>query len=337
MDLAFTDNSQKKRGPSKNWTEAEIEQEIKKLDAKIEEAKEQQGDVEVRDAILDKAVFLKEEAKDYPEAERVFREAYAKSGGASKKMEILFEILLMNIEKFDIDALKKDVNQCKLLVEEGADWDKKNKLKIFEGVYCMLIRDLNRAADLFISSIATFTCVELMSYRDFVFYTVVTAMVTQERKMIRKEVVHSPDILAVIRDIPFLRQYLESLYNCDYKAFFESFVEIIDMIKADKYLQTHSNYFIKEMRLVAYRQYLESFKSVTIENMARSFGVSADFIDRELSNFIYIGKINCKIDKVSGVIETNRPNKKAELFHNTIKQGDALLNRVQKLARALDI
>ena len=87
------------------------------------------------------------------------------------------------------------------------------------------------------------------------------------------------------------------------------------------------------MRLVAYRQYLESFKSVTIENMARSFGVSADFIDKELSNFIYIGKI----DKVSGVIETNRPNRKAELFSNSIKQGDALLNRIQKLARALDI
>lgn len=120
-------------------------------------------------------------------------------------MEILFEIMLMNIEKFDIDALKKDVAQCKLLVEDGADWDKKNKLKIFEGVYCMLTRDITRAAELFVSSIATFTCVEVMSYKDFVFYTVVTAMVTQDRKTIRKEVVHSPDILAVIRDIPFLR------------------------------------------------------------------------------------------------------------------------------------
>ncbi len=76
---------------------------------------------------------------------------------------------------------------------------------------------------------------------------------------------------------------------------------------------------------------------MTIDNMAKSFGVSADFIDKELSNFIYIGKINCKIDKVSGVIETNRPNRKVELFQNNIKQGDALLNRVQKLARALDI
>jgi 26S proteasome regulatory subunit N7 len=73
------------------------------------------------------------------------------------------------------------------------------------------------------------------------------------------------------------------------------------------------------MRLVAYKQYLESFKSVTIENMAQAFGVTNDFIDKELSNFIYIGRINCKIDKVSGVIESNRPNKKAELFNNTIK------------------
>jgi 26S proteasome regulatory subunit N7 len=159
----------------------------------------------VRDAILDKAQFLKNEAKDYPAAEKVFRDAYSKSGGASKKMEILFEILLMNIEKFDIDEIKKDVNQCKTLVDEGADWDKKNKLKIFEGVYCMMIRDLRRAAELFLGSIATFTCVELMDYKTFVFYAVVTAMVTMDRKTIRKDVIHSPDILAVIRDIPHLK------------------------------------------------------------------------------------------------------------------------------------
>ncbi len=91
------------------------------------------------------------------------------------------------------------------------------------------------------------------------------------------------------------------------------------------------------MRLVAYRQYLESFKSVTIDNMARAFGVTQEFLDAELSNFIYNGKISCKIDKVQGGIESNRPNRKQELFTETVRQGDALLNRVQKLARALDI
>jgi len=71
--------------------------------------------------------------------------------------------------------------------------------------------------------------------------------------------------------------------------------------------------------LVAYKQYLESFKSVTIKNMASAFGVSPEFIDKELSNFIYSGGINCKIDKVSGVIESNRVNRKGELFNSTIK------------------
>ena len=109
MDLAFNSEKRDKK-PIKNWTEREIEEEIKKFEDKIEEQKLNAGDVEVRDAILDKAFFLKDEAKDYPEAEKIFREAYDKTGGASKKMEILFEILLMNIEKFDIDLIKKDVN-----------------------------------------------------------------------------------------------------------------------------------------------------------------------------------------------------------------------------------
>ena len=286
---------------------------------------------------MDKADFLKDEAKDYPEAEKFFREALALSGGASRKMEILFEIMSMNLEKYDMDALKKDVATCKQLVDEGADWDKKNKLKVFEGVYCMLIRDFNRAADLFISSIATFTCTELLEYKQFIFYSVLMGLITQDRKTIKKEIIHSPDVLSVIREIPNLKTYAESFYNCEYKSFFTSFVEILDSVKKDKYLGSHIDYVSREMRLVAYRQFLEAFKSVTMTNMAEAFGITKEFLDLELSNFIYGGKLNCKIDKVSGIIESNRPNKKAELFNNTVKQGDLLLNRVQKLARALDI
>lgn len=40
--------------------------------------------------------------------------------------------------------------------------------------------------------------------------------------------------------------------------------------------------------------------------MAKAFGVSVDFIDRELSGFIASRSLNCRIDKVSGIIETQR-------------------------------
>lgn len=41
-----------------------------------------------------------------------------------------------------------------------------------------------------------------------------------------------------------------------------------------------------------------------METMAKAFGVSVDFIDKELSKFIASNQINCRIDKVAGVIET---------------------------------
>lgn len=291
----------------------------------------------MRDITLEKAEFLAFECQNFVDAIKIFREAYEMSGGASRKMEILFEILLMNIEKEDLVAIKKDIETCHKLVEDGADWDKKNKLKIYEGVYCILTRDFKKASDLFVSSIATFTAVELLDFKDFIFYAVVLGLLTQDRKCIKKDIIHSPDVLAMNREIPYLKEFSESFYNCDYKTFFKAYIEICDMVSKDKFMKNHAKYYTKEMRLVAYKQYLESFKSVTIDNMASSFGVSGDFIDRELSNFIYNGRLNCKIDKVSGVIESNRPNKKAELFQTTIREGDALLNRVQKLARGLDI
>src|SRR5438132_11733243 len=107
----------------------------------------------------------------------------------------------------------------------------------------MMIRDLKRAAELFLNSIATFTAVELMDYKDFVFYAVVTSMVSVDRKTLRKDVIHSPDILAVIREIPYLKQFLESFYNSEYRTFFEAFVQIIEAIKKDVYLNTHANYY----------------------------------------------------------------------------------------------
>lgn len=113
MDFAFNNSEKKKStGPSKKWTAKQLKDEIAALDVKIEEAKAREGDMEVRDAMLNKAQFIKDEAQDYPTAEEVFREAYKLSGSPSGKMEILFEIMLMNIEKYDLDSLKKDIASC---------------------------------------------------------------------------------------------------------------------------------------------------------------------------------------------------------------------------------
>lgn len=68
-----------------------------------------------------------------------------------------------------------------------------------------------------------------------------------------------------------------------------------------------------------------------------SLNINMHFLVRELSRFIAAGKLHCKIDKVAGVLETNRPDSKNALYQATIKQGDFLLNRIQKLSRVIDL
>ena len=53
-------------------------------------------------------------------------------------------------------------------------------------------------------------------------------------------------------------------------------------------------------------QFLESYKSVTIDSMASAFGVSVAFLDEEIADFIVAGRLSAKIDRISGIIETNR-------------------------------
>lgn len=48
----------------------------------------------------------------------------------------------------------------------------------------------------------------------------------------------------------------------------------------DRYLAAHTHYYIRQMRIIAYTQLLESYRSLSLSHMAVTFGVSVEFIDR---------------------------------------------------------
>lgn len=55
-------------------------------------------------------------------------------------------------------------------------------------------------------------------------------------------------------------------------------------------MSAHYRYFVREMRIIAYSQLLESYRSLSIESMARSFGVSEVFIDVQVFFIEYLMK-----------------------------------------------
>lgn len=58
---------------------------------------------------------------------------------------------------------------------------------------------------------------------------------------------------------------------------------------------------------------------------------------QELADFIVAGRLGAKIDKVSGVVESKRPDVRNAAYQDVIRKGDLLLNRIQKLSRIIDI
>eukprot|EP00775_Hariotina_reticulata_P003395 gene3395-3669_t len=177
---------------------------------------------------------------------------------------------------------------------------------------------------------------ELFSYTSCVSYAVIASLVALDRVSLKARVVDCPEIRSVIGHVPPLDTCLHSLYDCRYRDFFRSFLGVVDIINTDMYLHDHVRFYMREVRLVAYNQFLESYKSVTLDSMATAFDVGLPFLDVEVSDFICAGRISAKIDKVAGVIETRRPDAKNALYLDTIKHGDLLLNRVQKLSRVVD-
>ncbi|EXC04029.1 26S proteasome non-ATPase regulatory subunit 6 [Morus notabilis] len=333
---------------------AKIEEELKKLDEKsvqakkqinglvsvvimgIADAEENLGESEVREAHLAKSLFFIRIA-DKEKALEQLKVTESKTVAVGQKMDLVFYTLQLGFFYMDFDLISKSIDKAKSLFEEGGDWERKNRLKVYEGLYYMSTRNFKKAAKLFLDSISTFTTYELFPYDTFIFYTVLTSIISLDRVSLKQKVVDAPEILAVIGKVPYLSDFLNSLYDCQYKSFFTAFAGLTEQIKLDRYLHPHFRYYMREVRTVVYSQFLESYKSVTIEAMAKAFGVTVEFIDLELSRFIAAGKLHCKIDKVAGVLETNRPDAKNALYQATIKQGDFLLNRIQKLSRVIDL
>jgi len=314
----------------------ENDDKIKELDAFIEDAEKNLGEMEVRETNLKKSEYLCRIGRK-EEALAAFRKTYEKTVSLGQRLDIVFHLIRIGLFYMNHDVVTRNIEKAKSLIDEGGDWDRRNRLKVYQGAYSMAIRDFKSASELYLETISTFTSYELMDYVDFVKFTVISAMIALPRNEILDKVIKGAEIQEVLHGQPLLKEFVTSLYECKYDVFFRMLAEVETFLKEDRLLNPHYRFYVREMRVKAYSQLLESYSSLTLNYMANSFGVSPEFIDSELHRFIAAGRLHCKIDKVAGVVETNRPDSKNAQYQATIKQGDILLNRIQKLSRVINI
>lgn len=380
------------------WDEAfyeklkkENEEELEAFIKEEEEAEEKAGDTEVQAARGKRAEFLAR-IGEKDQAIAAYEEIFEKTGVLGTKIDLVLAIIRIGLFYGEKSLVKKHIDRAKALVESGGDWDRRNRLKAYQGLYFLTVRSYNLAAPLLLDSLSTFTSYELCNYSALVVYSVLAGSVSLKRVDFKSNVVDAPEIKAILGDgedklsalsgalsagpgadeemndaspsapaktavnlttlgstwdqpedeaaIDFssLSQLVSSLYTGNYKAFFGALAAVeITFLTQDRYLYEHRGWFVREMRLRAYQQLLQSYRVVGLESMANDFGVSVDFLDRDLAKFIAANRINCTIDRVTGkgVIETNRPDDKNKQYQDVVRQGDQLITKLQKYGQAV--
>jgi 26S proteasome regulatory subunit N7 len=312
-------------------------------DKKIEELRKKMNEDVDNMEEIDKANYNFEIGKIYKErkmkneAIEEFKATIEKTQSFNTKIDAIFEILHIGILNKDLELLKEYLVKMKDLLKDGGDWEKRNRLKVYDGLNYILNRKFKEAGKLFLEALMTFTSYELFDYKTFVFYTAITNIITVDRNTLKNRVIDNSDVVSCINEIPHLENFLNTFYEGNYNEFLKEFYAIVQRLKTDFFFSKHYNFFMNEMRIKVYSQFLQSYKSVTMENMANVFGVSQKFIDDELSNFISQGRISAKIDKVSGVIECSQDEPTVDLYHNIIRDSDILINKVHKLSKLLEL
>ncbi|KAG6915135.1 hypothetical protein DXG01_013099 [Tephrocybe rancida] len=344
------------------------EEELTKLDERLAEAEKIEGESEIGDALRGRANYFTR-VGDKEKAVAAQTLALAKTPGLGARIDIVLTLARIGFFFGDNDLIRENLNKAESLIDEGGDWDRRNRLKVYRGLHSASLRQFSVAAPLLSDALSTFTATELMTYNEFVGMMVVCNALVLGRVGLRKKVINAPEVNQVLPELPVLGELIKSLYDCHYDKFFvalgTSFPPVVPSSpcipfispfassapKADppllaatleqtlllpsRVLAPHARFYVREMRIRAYSQLLESYRSLTLQSLSEAFGVSVEFVDAELSRFIALGRLHCAIDKVHGIAETTRPSLKHAQYQAVVKQGDVLLNEVQRLSKVL--
>ncbi|KAI0823540.1 PCI-domain-containing protein [Trametes gibbosa] len=315
--------------------EKENKEELDKIDERLEEAKKTEGETDIADALRARANYLTR-IGDKDKAVEAQKLALEKTPGLGSRIDIVLTLIRIGFFFGDHDMITQHLSQAEELIEKGGDWDRRNRLKVYRGLHLLSIRQFKRGGELLLDALSTFTATELISYNDFVASTIISNVLTLNRPDLKKKLIIAPEVIQVLPELPVLADLMKNLYDSHYDKFFTALASTEQtLLKPNRLLAPHARYYVREMRISAYNQLLESYRSLTLDSLARSFGVSNEFVDSELSRFIASGRLHCTIDKVNGVVETNRPSVKNAQYETVIRQGDILLSAVQRLSKVL--
>ena len=102
---------------------------LKKLEEAIKDAETNLGESEIREALLAKAEYLTK-IGDKDAAIEAVRKTMEKTVGLGNRMDLVFHNIRVGLFYMDHELIRANLDKANQLLEEGGDWDRRNRLKV---------------------------------------------------------------------------------------------------------------------------------------------------------------------------------------------------------------
>jgi len=210
--LGYTSSSNALTEDDLNKLSTHHESILSTLNDAVTKAKDEAGDMEVLHAYMDIARYsARTSTKDaaLTAYEQVLSLPKLSSG---KKLDAHLEMARVCSFWNDNKKLKEVLEGAQKAIANGGDWDRRNRLKVYQALSMMLVRDMEGASKLLVEGIATFSCTELCDYPEFITYAIITNLLYLKRTELKKSIIDGSEVLQVANDIPVVVSYL--FYSC---------------------------------------------------------------------------------------------------------------------------
>jgi 26S proteasome regulatory subunit N7 len=119
-------------------------------------------------------------------------EAFTKTAGKGTKIDLVLTQIRIGFFHSDPSLVSAQIDRAQKLVDEGGDWDRRNRLKVYSGLQLLSVRSFKKASELLLDALPTFTATELIEYDEFVTLCVLAGVFALERKDLKAKVRFSP-------------------------------------------------------------------------------------------------------------------------------------------------
>ena len=247
------------------------------------------------------------------------------------KLDLHLQRIRLGLACYNNASVLVSFSHAHELLKKHVDWERRIRLNVYEALYLVSVRKWSEATVLLLDSIPTFNAHEVVTFKTFLFITLVVSLVALDRPTLKKKIIGCSEVEMILSDLPSCRELLHALHLCAYEHVFLALRKLGEEMQQNVLLAPHVSYAYRELRIRYFTQFLESYRSVALTSMATAFKITVKALVHQLDMFIASGRLPCEIDKGCGRVYTINVNPIHDCYRQLMQKGDRLMERIQKM------